>query len=442
ENTSFDPGILFDIDEEKLPVVFIVVSEITMEAVEQLSRFYDRRQFFLFFVILSGGISSESWKSKIESAFPLVVWMDSKQPFGEVTKSLERVEREYRHVLPIVEFEDAPVDSAVVPGPDEAPLESLFRYTPKVDFSKSKLGLQFALPKSRASFDAEKEISNPIVRAELLDFMRVHSSRSFSHVRRVFTTGRDIQQSTKLWNLEPETLETAFTMYLSTCGPREQSLITGNYLDASAGTVELLAQRVESASVAISEKTGDTKAAGLVSGMGALLLRKSSPEDSEQADSASLLLGLDLLDRNCWSHGHWQPRWAKRFLNSILDNEIAMLSRNTAWTLLQLMVNAFENLHTVKNVLIRKVQDEYGNEQVIPREARATVDDGVRVSLSQLKPGMVLAGAVCTTDGTEILPKNFEIDTEIIVRLWNLSATRAIHTPQVTEESFEACQLK
>jgi hypothetical protein len=144
-------------------------------------------------------------------------------------------------------------------------------------------------------------------------------------------------------------------------------------------------------------------------------------ENLEIFQIASSILVADLIDRECWQSGIWNAAAGLTVIRWVEKKGIHCLDPTVIYQSTRFLVEAFEaNAQTLQKT---KLRDH--NTVSITRLEKNTETNQL-CPISELIPGMRLAHPLLMHDGRQILENGIPLDSDLIWRIWRLSALHPI----------------
>ncbi len=183
-----------------------------------------------------------------------------------------------------------------------------------------------------------------------------------------------------------------------------------------------------------------------VSVIGGLFAGSGVSEHKDLIHDAQCTFVTQIADRSCWGNGHWSSRGAYRVIRNLREGEQFPVERAISEALIRVLGEATTSKRTLNDLSLPSLVDHArvrAYQQLVEeanREAERLfgVAQHRKMLLSELAPGMLLARPLLSTDGKLILRANTELDSDLILRLWQLAAIVPLQTPIFVAESPRA----
>lgn len=190
------------------------------------------------------------------------------------------------------------------------------------------------------------------------------------------------------------------------------------------GTKERFKKSLEANADTIREFLSQESLADAADVMARLVDIKRRPRADVLTTIGSAILLADMIDRECFSENLFNARSAYYMLRWIERGEADLLDGGVIALITHFLSEAMEAAPP-------RIP---GPELKKPEGAAKTV----KVRFSHLQPGMRLAAPLKTIQGKKILDSGVVIDSDIIWRLWRISAVTPILTPEIEVNSIAA----
>jgi hypothetical protein len=208
------------------------------------------------------------------------------------------------------------------------------------------------------------------------------------------------------------------------------------FQDSEKSRIRELSQAFEDSALLVEQRFGDGRAAQTMRLAAKLLLGEKTLTAAQQEllAEAECVLIVELSDRSCWGRGHWNPFGVYRIIRQLRRESGMIGSAPLKVAVIRVMGESVTAHITVGNIFIPIDDIDSESDRSARRGPRAQEADRAlsslntvrSVSLSELLPGMRLAQPLTTLDGKTVLKADTRIDQDLLFKLWQLAAIRAL----------------
>lgn len=215
------------------------------------------------------------------------------------------------------------------------------------------------------------------------------------------------------------------------------------FRDSSSDSIQQVAKAFRSSAAMIRERLGDDRSSKTVELVAKMLEgdRGMSQEQKDLLAEAECVLIVELADRSCWGNGQWNPFGVYRCVRH-LRSPSSMVSEPRVKGAMKRVLGESVTTHiTVGNVFVSNDDLEtpgVGGPRTGAGSGRVTAGPpgrvadtktirSVTVQIADLTPGMRLAQPLTAVDGKVVLQAETRLNQEIVYRLWQLAAVRALN---------------
>jgi hypothetical protein len=266
------------------------------------------------------------------------------------------------------------------------------------------------------------------------DITKRMSKWSAGHIHRTAFVTNNILRSLNIDSETQEKAKMAAMLFAWAIEQGSEELTRVDYSSANADEMrDKLSAKVEESAEKITAELGEPVVGEIVQTLAKLITGNTIDEMDDVTRAAAAIFAADLMDRACWQSGTWNPASAHRILNKCKNGEIEGIPPDIIVCLLKIMLEAVEAT-APKRMLPRSVANNAALVEMAKNHHKAKINDNERrIPISHLKPGMKLTRPLVAYDGKTIIPENVVLDTDIIWRIWSLSAVRALNSPLVIQ---------
>jgi hypothetical protein len=257
---------------------------------------------------------------------------------------------------------------------------------------------------------------------------------SLGHVHRTAFATNNILKALEIDEATQEKARSAAMLFAWAIGKGNEELTRVDYASSNAQKMrEQLRKKVEESAEKVSVDLDMPDVGEIVRTLAKLITGDPIDDSDNLAKAATAIFAADLMDRTCWQSGVWNPASAHRVLNKCKTGEIEGISADIISCVLKIMLEAVEAT-APKRMLPRAVANNAALVEMAKSHQKAKINENERrIPLSHLQPGMKLTRPLVAYDGKTIIPENVVLDTDIIWRIWSLSAVRALNSPLVVQ---------
>ncbi len=199
--------------------------------------------------------------------------------------------------------------------------------------------------------------------------------------------------------------------------------------------IDALARGFERSAGFVQERLKDESAKEVIDCVAAMIQGREGGVRKELHEDAQCVMVAEFINRSCWSGGAWNSFGAYRSIKHLRSGMLRNVDSRIISAAIDSLADAISASVTMGNFV--RLSPSQKQESAI-EIAKATVEAEMlfdaesisNVSLTDLKPGQRVARPIASLDGQLVLHANVEIDQDIIWRLWQLGAVRAL-PPQV-----------
>lgn len=190
---------------------------------------------------------------------------------------------------------------------------------------------------------------------------------------------------------------------------------------SGATQVELkqLADGFQKSADLIRRQLSDVDCAKTVEAVAALLRLEGFSGDREVLQDAQYVLAMELAARACWSTGYWNHYGAYRFVRSLRSDTPFVTNSNVVTDVIRVLGESICSHTTVCNAFV-------GIDGGSSSMAKADDPANLLVPVYDLDSEMELTMPLRARDGRVVLEAQTKLTEDLIHRLWQLAAVRAL----------------
>lgn len=211
----------------------------------------------------------------------------------------------------------------------------------------------------------------------------------------------------------------------------KSEMMRNEYLDAKDSSLrEGMAARFKKSALKVAAETGDNEAAEILLAM-ADCIAGNDLFDNERALIASSIVAADIIAKACWKSGRWNQNGIYSTFSKLKKQNHINLHPKVLSCLILFLAEASNSEASL--LLYPKASAQImARLKAFRKDCPVELLEGERaVSITKITPGMRIARPVYDCEGTIVLESNLALDTDMILRLWQLSAIRPLLVPLV-----------
>lgn len=253
------------------------------------------------------------------------------------------------------------------------------------------------------------------------------------HLLRVTLVSKQLAVALKLSEASTEEVRLAAILLAWSFSKKERELLRKDYLffEDTQNVRKTLCSRIKDSAMRVAIELKRADVGNSIALIGRQIGREERVNDEQASIHASLVLASDLVDRVCYQAGFWNPRAAYNFLRRIKSGALNDIHPLVLAVVLKFLSEALAS--SPPEFLLPKaiVRDPERLAEAERLKTGLVEAHEAKIELAALAPGMRLTRPLKAFDGRQILEDDVVLDEDLILRIWQLSAVRPLHSHAV-----------